>query len=122
MLETFEIVAKACADSNRIRILKVLEAGELCVCQIVAALHAATSTVSKQLTELKKAGLVQQRRQGKWVYYRLADKPLNDYAPSMLAVLQSHLNDDATIISDRQSLAKILTIPLSVCCTETEKE
>ena len=122
MLETFEIVAKACADSNRIRILKLLEAGELCVCQIASALQAATSTVSKQLTELKKAGLVQQRRQGKWIYYRLASKPLNTHAPFMLALLQSRLNDDAAIITDRRSLERVLTIPLAVCCKEKEDQ
>ncbi|HLN25146.1 MAG TPA: ArsR family transcriptional regulator, partial [Patescibacteria group bacterium] len=47
MLETFETVAKAVADPSRVRILKLLESGELCVCQITTVLGLAVATVSK---------------------------------------------------------------------------
>lgn len=77
MLETFETVAKAVADPSRARILKLLEGGELCVCQITTVLDLAPATVSKHLAALKTAGLLQQRRDGKWVYYRLAERELN---------------------------------------------
>ena len=77
MIETFETVAKAVADPSRVRILKLLESGELCVCQITAVLDLAPATVSKHLSALKTAGLLQQRRDGKWVYYRLAEREFN---------------------------------------------
>lgn len=64
MLETFETVAKAVADPSRVRILKLLEGGELCVCQITTVVDLAPATVSKHLAALKTAGLVQQRRDG----------------------------------------------------------
>ena len=59
MLETFETVAKAIADPNRVRILKLLEGGELCVCQITTVLNLAAGTISKHLGVLEAAGYVE---------------------------------------------------------------
>ena len=116
MLETFETIAKAIADSNRVRILKLLENGELCVCQITTVLDMATSTISKHLTELKKCGLVQQRRDGKWVYYRLETRQMNPYAPALLALLHPLLNDDPTIAEDGRILAQVKAVPVAILC------
>jgi len=66
-------VFKAVADSCRLRILKLLKEGELCVCEIMAALKKPQSSTSHHLSILKEAGLVKERRDGKWSYYRLAD-------------------------------------------------
>jgi len=118
MLETYETIAKAVADPNRVRILKLLEAGELCVCQITTVLDMATSTISKQLAELKKSGLVQQKRDGKWVYYRLAERELNSYARHFLGLISQLLNDDPTIIQDRSLLQQVNTIPVTVLCVK----
>lgn len=116
MLETYETIAKAVADPNRVRILKLLEGGELCVCQITTVLDFATCTVSKQLTQLKKSGLLQQRRDGKWVYYRLSERALNPYAPHFLTLIGQLLNDDPTIIEDRRILALVNTVPVGALC------
>lgn len=62
---------KALADPTRLRIVVLLTAGELCVCDILAVLHLPQSTVSRQLAILKSAGLVADRRAGRWVHYRL---------------------------------------------------
>ena len=56
----------------RLRILAMLRDGELCVCQMTALLELATSTVSAHLADLKRAGLVSERKDGRWVFYRLA--------------------------------------------------
>ena len=77
MLELFESVSRSIADSTRVRILKMLEPGELCVCQITAILGLAPATVSKHLSLLKMSGLLSQRKQGRWVYYRLSDSIRN---------------------------------------------
>ncbi|MDM7912960.1 MAG: metalloregulator ArsR/SmtB family transcription factor [Methanotrichaceae archaeon] len=66
-------VFKAVADPCRLRILKLLKEGELCVCEIVAALKKPQSSTSHHLSILREAGLVKERRDGKWSYYRLAD-------------------------------------------------
>jgi DNA-binding transcriptional ArsR family regulator len=116
MLETFETVAKAVADPTRTRILKLLEGGELCVCQITTALDLAPATISKHLAMLKTAGLLQQRRDGKWVHYRLADRELNAYALHFLRLVGTALQDDPTVTEDRRMLALVNGVPIQVLC------
>lgn len=81
---------KALADETRLRILALLLGGELCVCEIIAALALPQSTISRHLAYLRNAGWVQDRRQGMWMYYRLAEagQPL---ASEMKPLLQKHL-------------------------------
>lgn len=67
------IVFKALSDETRLRILKLLEKGELCVCDIVAALDLIQPKVSFHLSALKDAGLVRDRKEGKWIHYRFDD-------------------------------------------------
>ena len=62
---------KALADETRLRILALLTHGELCVCDLMAVLQLPQSTVSRHLAYLRNAGLVDDRRQGVWMYYRL---------------------------------------------------
>lgn len=62
---------KALGDPTRLRIVKLLEGGELCVCQLTASLKMGQSRISRHLSILKEAGLIEDRRQGKWVHYRL---------------------------------------------------
>lgn len=118
MLETFETVAKAVADPSRTRILKLLDGGELCVCQITAVLDLAPGTVSKHLAALKTAGLLQQRRDGKWVYYRLAERTLNPYAQPFISLVLQSLKDDPTVVEDRRILALVNAVPVQVLCDE----
>ena len=118
MLETFETVAKAVADPGRVRILKLLEGGELCVCQVTAVLDLASATVSKHLAALKTAGLLQLRRDGKWAYYRLADRELNPYAQHFLNLIGASLKDDPTVSEDRRLLAKVNALSLQVLCDQ----
>jgi len=118
MLETFETVAKAVADPTRIRILKLLEGGELCVCQITTVLDLAPATVSKHLAALKIAGLLSCRRDGKWVYYRRAERDLNRYAPVFLELVGASLKDDPTVAEDARVLAQVNAAPLAVVCDQ----
>jgi len=66
-------VFKAAADPCRLRILKLLKEGELCVCEIMTTLKKPQSSTSHHLSILREAGLIKERRDGKWSYYRLAD-------------------------------------------------
>lgn len=66
-------VFKAFADTNRLKILKLLKEGELCACELTIALSNSQSTVSHHLSVLKNAGLIKERKEGKWSYFRLAD-------------------------------------------------
>jgi ArsR family transcriptional regulator, arsenate/arsenite/antimonite-responsive transcriptional repressor len=66
-------ITKALADENRIRVLMALRGGELCACQITELFGLAPSTMSKHLSVLYQAGLVESRKEGRWIYFRLAD-------------------------------------------------
>lgn len=72
LLNTF----KALSDETRLRILKLLERGELCVCDIVAALDMIQPKVSFHLRILKEAGLIKDRKQGKWIHYTIDDSDM----------------------------------------------
>jgi ArsR family transcriptional regulator len=66
-------IFKALSDETRLRILKLLEKGELCVCDIVASLDMIQPKVSFHLGVLKDAGLIKDRKQGKWIHYSIDD-------------------------------------------------
>lgn len=66
-------VFKALSEETRLRILKLLEHGELCVCDIVAAFDMIQPKVSFHLAVLKDAGFIKDRKQGKWVHYSIDD-------------------------------------------------
>ncbi|MDF1551452.1 MAG: metalloregulator ArsR/SmtB family transcription factor [Deferrisomatales bacterium] len=74
-MKTLAGLLKSTADESRLRILFLLEAGELCVCDIQEVLGLAQSTVSRHLQVLEEAGLIQARRQGLWKYYRFCELP-----------------------------------------------
>lgn len=108
---------KAVSDPTRTRILKLLEGGGLCVCQVQAVLGLAPSTVSKHLTILKHAGLVEDRRNGKWIEYALARESHNPHAERILGVLPGDLDRDVAVVADRQRLREIKAIPLTELCS-----
>jgi ArsR family transcriptional regulator, arsenate/arsenite/antimonite-responsive transcriptional repressor len=65
-------LCRALSDETRLRILALLRDGEICVCHIHGGLRLPQPTISRHLAYLRKAGLVEARRQGIWMYYRLA--------------------------------------------------
>lgn len=68
------LVFKALADETRARLaLLIASEEELCVCELVCAIEASQPKISRHLAELRNTGLLQDRRQGTWVYYRLHD-------------------------------------------------
>lgn len=112
-----ELALKAVGDPTRTRILKLLENGGLCVCQVQAVLGLAPSTVSKHLTTLKVAGLVEDQRNGKWIEYTLARESHNPHAAQVLAMLEGELDRDAAVVADRKRLREIKAIPLAELCS-----
>jgi ArsR family transcriptional regulator len=101
-------VTKALADLQRLRILMLLRQGELCVCQIIAVLGLAPSTVSKHLSLLSEADLVVCRKEGRWAHYRLAkgfDYQLN---LPVLKWLQVVLVSDEQVLRDAEALKRAL--------------
>jgi arsenate reductase/ArsR family transcriptional regulator len=115
-MRDFELALKAAGDPTRTRILKILESGGLCVCQVQAVLGLAASTVSKHLAVLKSAGLVEDRRDGKWIEYALAPEGRNPYAGRVLAMLRGPLDRDPAVVADRRRLRAVKAIPMSELC------
>jgi len=70
-VRSFSRLFKALGDETRLRIIALLSHGDLCVCHIHEALGLSQPNVSRQLAVLRAAGIVEDRRNGKWVYYRL---------------------------------------------------
>jgi arsenate reductase/ArsR family transcriptional regulator len=113
----FELAMKAVGDPTRTRILKLLEGGGLCVCQVQAVLGLAPSTVSKHLAILKLAGLVEDRRDGKWIEYALARGSHNPHAKRVLALLRGDLGRDPSVLADRRRLREIKAFPRTELCS-----
>jgi len=81
----------ALSDETRVRIVDLLASGERCVCELQDAVGAAQSRLSFHLKVLKEAGLVGDRRQGRWNYYSLRPEVLEE----MAAYLRERRPDDA---------------------------
>ena len=110
-------ITKALADASRIRIIMMLMRRELCVCQIVEVLGLANSTVSKHLSILHNARLVEYRKNGRWVYYRLPNPAEAGLLIGQgIGYVSAHLKGDAAILADQERLRDVLaTEPEELC-------
>jgi DNA-binding transcriptional ArsR family regulator len=115
-MRDFLAVTKALADGNRLRALMALRARELCVCQIAGLMELAASTVSKHMSILEHARLVERRKNGRWVYYRRARGPASKDVHEALRWLDESLRKDPEIRRDAKRLREILKIPVEELC------
>ena len=106
-------VYKALGHPARVRIMAMLRAGELCVCQITAVLRLAPSTVSAHLAELRRAELLEERKQGRWVHYSLAETEL---ARGATAGLWQRIKRDPQIRDDAAIVRQIRTVSVEELC------
>jgi DNA-binding transcriptional ArsR family regulator len=114
-------ITKALSDENRVRALVALRQQELCVCQIIELLKLAPSTVSKHMSILRQARLVESRKAGRWIYYRLAEAV--GPAESVAAVdwICSELAQDPRIQADGERLKAILKTDREDLCRVRKK-
>ncbi|WP_371187571.1 metalloregulator ArsR/SmtB family transcription factor [Thalassotalea maritima] len=104
---------KALADETRLIILLLLvEENELCVCELVTALNYSQPKISRHLALLKQAGLLCDRKQKQWVYYRL-NSSLPDWCHQVLQTTE--LNNNELIISAQHQLRAMQNPPESNC-------
>jgi ArsR family transcriptional regulator, arsenate/arsenite/antimonite-responsive transcriptional repressor len=105
---------KALADRNRLRIVLALGAhDELCACQVTGLLEVTGATVSRHLAVLERAGLVQKRRDGRWIWYRLSD---TGSAHDLLALIERDVAGDRQVAADRRALRRILSVDAVEYC------
>jgi ArsR family transcriptional regulator, arsenate/arsenite/antimonite-responsive transcriptional repressor len=109
-------VFKALADESRVRILLALGSGELCVCQIVELLELAPSTVSKHIAILRQARLVDGRKDGRWIFYRLADRDAPREAREIAALVSQLSTGNPQAQADAKRLKKIRTTDPEELC------
>lgn len=116
MLREFVQITRALADPARVRALLALRDGELCVCQITALLKLAPSTVSKHLAILHQAGLVTQRKDGRWVYYALPHRDAPVAVREALDWVVKTLGCSPQALADRKRLDAIRRCDPSDLC------
>lgn len=106
---------KAISDSNRLRILKMLQTKPLCVCEITNVLGLATSTVSQHLKILKEAGFIIEEKDGKWVNYLINPRPGDQRISSLLTSLDFWIAEESVIISDKK---KVIEADRNIICSK----
>lgn len=108
---TIEIVTNlvtlfsALADPTRLRVLNLLSRGELCVCYFVEILDEAQPKISRHLAYLRRAGLVNARRDGKWIHYSLA-RPADESAAAVLDAALAAVEHQRQMRRDRSALER----------------
>jgi ArsR family transcriptional regulator len=112
----FMNITKALADENRVRALLALQGCELCACQIIELLGLAPSTVSRHMSILKQARLVQARKDGRWMYYRLPGKTASAPVREAIAWIKKSLANDRRIQRDAVRLKAILAMDREILC------
>jgi ArsR family transcriptional regulator len=105
----FMNIARALSDENRVRILMALRRNEFCVCQITAFLDLSPSTTSKHLSVLKQARLIEAKKDGKWVYYRIANSPDSyEMARGAIEWVSRSIGESPMILRDEKRIKQIM--------------
>jgi ArsR family transcriptional regulator, arsenate/arsenite/antimonite-responsive transcriptional repressor len=115
-LKDLVTIASALSDLNRVRALLALRQGELCVCRIIELLNLAPSTVSKHMQILKQAGLVDSRKEERWIYYHIVTDCCNSTINGALDWLFTSVKNDVLYEQDSKLLLSICAqTPESLC-------
>src|ERR1035437_1658043 len=101
---------QALGDNTRLRLLNLMGDQEICVCYFVEILEQGQPKISRHLAYLRGAGIVEARRDGKWMHYRIT-RPKNAGAARLLRQTLTWLKDDRRMQADRARLAKACCSP-----------
>jgi DNA-binding transcriptional ArsR family regulator len=115
-MKEFLNLTRALADENRLRLLLALRGGELCACQLTELLGLAPSTVSKHLFLLKHAGLVESRKEGRWIYFQLAAQGAPVAVREAMDWVNKSLGRSSVALTDARRLKQILKEDPSELC------
>jgi ArsR family transcriptional regulator, arsenate/arsenite/antimonite-responsive transcriptional repressor len=107
-METFFM---ALADKTRLRLLNLMRQDEICVCFFTEVLNESQPKISRHLAYLRNAGIVEARREGKWMHYRIVE-PENEYARQVLQDTLEWLDSREEMRKDYENLA-------IACCAPT---
>lgn len=114
MKQTVELL-KALSDRNRLRVVAALmHNDELCACQVVELLHVTGATASRHMGLLLRAGLVESRKHGRWVYYRLVES----LDHNLFRWLEASLKHVVDLEADRTLLKHIVACDPEELCRQ----
>jgi ArsR family transcriptional regulator, arsenate/arsenite/antimonite-responsive transcriptional repressor len=114
-------ITKALADENRLRALALLNGRELCLCQVVEVLGLAPSTVSRHMSLLHQARLVESRKEGRWAYFRHADGKVPSEVREWLNLVLSNMKRNEQGKADQKKLKEVLRLePEELCRRQGE--
>jgi ArsR family transcriptional regulator, arsenate/arsenite/antimonite-responsive transcriptional repressor len=105
-----ELFFRALADRTRLRLLHLMGADEVCVCFFVEILKTNQPKISRHLAYLRRAGIVDARREGQWMHYRITE-PSDADAARVLKDVMTWLANDSEMQRDRARLVKICCAP-----------
>ena len=115
-LDQLDTVFKAFADPTRLRLLCLLRGGgEVCVCDLVATLQLPQAKVSRHLAYLRRAGLVETRREGQWIHYRLS-RAQDAVHAKMLQCLRCCLDEVPELQADQERFNHNTCAEATDCC------
>jgi len=121
-MRDFMNITRALSDENRIRALLALRKGELCVCQITELFGLAPSTVSKHLSVLFQAGLVESRKDGRWIYYQLPGKNAPVVVREAIDWVEKAVSNSQLALDDAKKLKQVLKEdPAELCKRQCRK-
>ena len=105
---------RALGHPARMRTAAMLRTGELCLCQITEVLGLAPSTVSLHIKELKRAGLVSERKDGRWVYFSLSNE---EHAQRWIETTLAAVDGDSELARDAELVAQLRKLPVADLCS-----
>lgn len=105
-----ELFFAALADNTRLRLLNLMGENEVCVCFFVEVIGTNQPKISRHLAYLRKAGIVEARRDGIWAHYRIV-APKHEQAARVLLSVQEWLETDKAMQKDRKKLMNICCAP-----------
>ena len=117
-LRTLVEQLKALSHPLRLRVLALLEAGELCVCQVAETLQVPQSSVSEALRELRRAGFVVERKEGRWVFVSVVPRKR---ASALLRGLLTVAGALPEVGQDRARVESVKALSIPVVCSKVQK-
>ncbi len=117
----FVAIARALSDESRVRMLMLLRDGELCLCQIIELIGLAPSTVSRHMTVLWQAGLVEIRKSGTWRYYRIPESENSAAVSGALHWAQIALLKSPELLRDAKARKTIVKMDSRDLCARYKR-
>ncbi len=105
-----ELFFAALADRTRLRLIHLMGADEVCVCFFVEVLKTNQPKISRHLAYLRNAGMVEARREGKWMHYKVVE-PSDPHAARVFSEVRAWLSEDPEMRRDRERLVKVCCAP-----------